>query len=241
MSEIETQITIENEAPFEAPPVAESSIVRISSRTAVILLLFTVVFTALMAATYFGTKPAIDASARAEKMKLIDEVLPKAYYDNDLLADDITLPPVAALGLTDPSTAYRARKDGQPAALVIEAAAPDGYSGRIGLLLAVDTTGRLVAVRVTGHKETPGLGDYIDPKKDKNKASPWIAQFNGKALGEIAREQWKVKKDGGVFDAHVGATISARAVTNAGGRALDWLVPRRERLFALPADGKFEE
>lgn len=241
MSDTQNQSAAETEVAFEAPPVPESSIVRISFRTAIILLLFTVVFTALMAATYFATKPAIDESARAERMKLIDDVLPKASYDNDLLADDITLPPVAALGLADTSTVYRARRGGQPAALVIEAAAPDGYSGRIGLLLAVDTSGKLIAMRVTGHKETPGLGDYIDPKKDKNKASPWIGQFNGKSLGEVALDLWKVKKDGGVFDARVGATISARAVTNASGRALDWLGPRREQLFATPANARFEE
>lgn len=226
--------------PIEVPPPAESSILRISARTATILLLFTLVFTALMAATYFATRPAIEQSARAEKMKLIGEVLPHERYDNDLLADGVALPPIAALGLDDPSTAYRARKGGRPVALVVEAAAPDGYSGRIGLLLAVDADGRLLAMRITQHKETPGLGDYIDPRKDKNKARPWIDQFDGKSLDEIKPEQWKVKKDGGVFDAHTGATISARAVINASGRALAWLRDNRDQLFQLPAGGRLE-
>lgn len=226
--------------PIEVPPPAESSILRISARTATILLLFTLVFTALMAATYFATRPAIEQSARAEKMKLIGEVLPHERYDNDLLADGVALPPIAALGLDDPSTAYRARKGGRPVALVVEAAAPDGYSGRIGLLLAVDADGRLLAMRITQHKETPGLGDYIDPRKDKNKARPWIDQFDGKSLDEIKPEQWKVKKDGGIFDAHTGATISARAVTNASGRALAWLRDNRDQLFQLPAGGRLE-
>ena len=48
------------------------------------------------------------------------------------------------------------------AALVFEAAAADGYSGHIGLILAVRESGELVAVRVTQHKETPGLGDYVE-------------------------------------------------------------------------------
>jgi Na+-translocating ferredoxin:NAD+ oxidoreductase subunit G len=227
--------------PIEVPPPAESSILRISSRTATILLLFTLVFTALMAATYFATRPAIELSARTEKMKLIGEVLPHDLYDNDLLGDDVALPPIAALGLDDPSSVYRARKDGRPVALVIEAAAPDGYSGRIGLLLAVGIDGRLLAMRVTQHKETPGLGDYIDPRKDKNKTHPWIDQFKDKSLDEIKPEQWKVKKDGGVFDAHTGATISARAVTNASGRALAWIDDHRNQLFALPAGARLEQ
>jgi electron transport complex protein RnfG len=227
--------------PIEVPPPAESSIISISARTATVLLIFTLVFTALMAATYFATKPTIEQSARAERMKLIGEVLPRDAYDNDLLADSVRLPPVAALGLDDTSTIYRARKHGRPVALVIEAAAPDGYSGRIGLLLAIGADGRLLAMRVTQHKETPGLGDYIDPRKDRNKAKPWIDQFERKGFDDVRPNQWKVRKDGGVFDAHVGATISARAVTNAGGRALAWTNERQRKLFQLPAGNRLEE
>jgi electron transport complex protein RnfG len=228
-------------AHLDVPPPEDSSIVVISGRTAVILLLFTLVFTALMAATYFAAKPSIDASAREEKLKLIGEVLPKDAYDNDLLADTVKLPPMPALGLADASLAYRARKENNPVAMVIEAAAPDGYSGRIGLILAVDTAGRLLAVRVSGHKETPGLGDYIDPKKDRNKQRPWITQFNRLGHDIVAAGQWKVKKDGGRFDAPTGATISARAVTNATGRAVVWAAGNTEKLFALPANADWKE
>jgi electron transport complex protein RnfG len=162
-------------------------------------------------------------------------------YDNDLLADAVTLPPQKELGSTEPTRLYRARKGGQPVALVLEATAPDGYSGRIGLVLAVDVEGRLAAVRVTGHKETPGLGDYIDPKKDKNKASPWIAQFNGQGYDLTLGGRWKVRKDGGEFAYHTGATISARAVTNATGKAVLWAAERRDRLLALPVGSSLEE
>lgn len=214
--------------------------VRISFSSAVVLLLFTLVFTGLMAMTYKATKPILDASAQAEKLKMINEVLPPASYDNDLLADGIDLPPLKELGLDDVSKLYRARKDGQPVALVLEAAAPDGYSGRINLVLAMDAEGRLKAVRVTGHKETPGLGDYIDPKKDKNKAEPWIGQFNDKGHDLALGGLWKVKKDGGQFTYRTGATISARAVTNASGKAMAWAAERREKLFTLPVGAKLE-
>lgn len=219
----------------------ESSVLRIATRTAAIMLAFTLIFTALMAGTYRATAPLVAASALAEKLRLIGEVLPPGAYDNDLMADAISLPPTKALGLDDETRLWRARKDGAPAALVLEAAAPDGYSGRIGLILAVAADGRLISIRVTSHKETPGLGDYIDPKKDRNKARPWITQFNGLGFDTVARDKWRVKKDGGRFDQMAGATISARAVTNAGGRALAWTVENRDRLFALPADSRFDE
>ena len=214
------------------------NVVRISTSTALVLLLFTLVFTALMAATYQFTKPTIDANALAAKLDLIGSVLAPAAYDNDLLKDSIDLPATPELGTEGPSRVYRARQGGAPAALVLEAAAPDGYSGRIELLIAVRASGELAAVRVTGHRETPGLGDYIDPKKDKNKQHPWIRQFDDLGFDRVKREEWHVKKDGGRFEARAGATISARAVTNAVGRALQFALDNRERLFAAKQQEK---
>ena len=224
--------------------MTEQNAARASLRTAAILTVFTLVFTTLMAATYKATKPAIDTSAEAEKMKLVGEVLPDALYDNALLADWVDVAPRAELGLAaqdDPIRLFRARKAGAPAALVFEAVAPDGYGGRIRLILAVGADDRMIGVRVVGHKETPGLGDYIDPKKDRNKAAPWIRQFDAKGFGEVASAEWKVRKDGGRFDARAGATISARAVTNAVGRALRFAAGNRDKLYALPAQSRLEK
>ncbi len=218
----------------------DSGAFRISVRTAAIMLAFTVVFTAVMAGVYLLTAPLVAASAQKEKLALIGEVLPADLFDNALLDDWIEVAGVRELGSSAPMRLYRARKNGEPAALVIEAAAPDGYSGRIDLLLAVKASGELLAVRVTGHRETPGLGDYIDPRKDKNKAHPWIAQFNNLGFDTVPREKWRVKKDGGRFDQRAGATISARAVTNASGRALAWALQNRDKLFTLPANSRLE-
>ena len=219
----------------------EPSIVRISTRTAIILLIFTLAFTGLMAGTYKLTAPMLAASAQAEKLRLINEVLPAAAYDNDLLADNVTLPPQTPLNTRGDSTVYRARKGSEPVALIFETVARDGYSGNISMVLAVAADGRLLALRVTQHKETPGLGDYIDPKKDRNKRSPWINQFANTGFDTVPREKWRVKKDGGRFDQVSGATISARAVTNASRRALEWAVARSDALFALSTGSRYED
>lgn len=226
-----------------APPAGSpaTSAPRIALRTALILLTFTLVFTALMAGVYQLTQPVLQATAADAKRRLIAEVLPPDAYDNDLLVDALDLPPTAELGTSEVTRLYRARRNGEPAALVFEAAAADGYSGRIGLILAVRADGRLAAVRVTQHKETPGLGDYIDPKKDKNKAAPWIGQFSGRSLDDPPAAKWRVKKDGGVFDQRAGATISARAVTQATARALAWALAHGERLYILPAGTTYQE
>lgn len=212
--------------------VKEFSASGMAIRTALILFVFVIIFTGLLSAAYLWTKPAIEASAVEEKMKLINEILPGSEYDNALLADTVPLPATKALNLDEPSTVYRARKNGQPAALVFEAVAPDGYAGKIRLILAIRADGQVAGVRVTQHKETPGLGDYVDPKKDKNKARPWITQFVGMSLAEVTDKDWKVKKDGGRIDYHAGATVTPRAVSKAVFKAVQWAAANREQLFA---------
>lgn len=215
-----------SEAPAATPTAAVAPAIpeirsapMVSMRTALVLLVFTLAFTALMAGTYTLTKAPIAASAEAAKREVLAGVLPADAYDNDLLQDSQVLPAEAAFGQSAPFTVYRARKQGVPVALIAEIAAPDGYSGRIELIAAFAPNGDVLAARVTRHKETPGLGDYIDLAKDKQKDHPWITQFNGQGPAQVDEAQWRVKKDGGRFDQRAGATISARAVTNALGRA----------------------
>ncbi len=203
-----------------------------AARTAAILFIFVIIFTGLLSAAYQWTKPALEASAAEEKMKLIDEVLPRSEYDNALLQDSQSLPPTQALGLTDASTIYLARKAGEPVAAVFEAVAPDGYAGKIRLIIAVRADGQVAGVRVTQHKETPGLGDYVEVKKDKNKARPWITQFNGMALAQVPDKEWKVKKDGGRLDYYAGATVTPRAVSKAVFKAVKWFDGQRDQLFS---------
>ena len=218
----EVQPAVEPTAP-SAPAMA--------ARSALILIVFVAVFTGLLAAAYLRTKPALEATALAEKTKLIDEVLPKTAYDNDPLKDAVQIAAVAALGLDEPSTVYRARRAGEPAAAVVEAVAADGYSGRIRLLLAIAADGTVLGVRVTEHRETPGLGDYIEPKKDKNKERPWISQFNGLSPAALSEREWRVRKDGGRFDSVAGATVTPRAIVKAVRKAALWLADNREQVF----------
>ena len=210
----------------------EPTAATMAARTAAILFLFVIIFTGVLSGAYLWTKPALEASAAEEKMKLIDEVLPRSAYDNVLLKDSITLPASPLLGTDEATTAYRARKGTQPVALVLEAVAPDGYSGKIRLILAVNLDGSIAGVRVTQHRETPGLGDYIEPKKDRNKERPWITQFNGHAYAGATDREWKVKKDGGQFDSVAGATVTPRAVIKAVRKATKYVAENHEALHA---------
>lgn len=202
-------------------------------RTSTILFVFALVATALLAFTFTRTYPTIERSEQAAKLARLNQVLPPALYDNDLLTSRKTLPADEDLGTQQPSTLWIARRAGAVSAVVIEAVAPDGYSGDIELLIGMDVNGKLTGVRVTAHRETPGLGDYIDRNK-----SPWIEQFVGKSLTQPTEKKWTVTKDGGSFDARAGATITPRAVVKAVKHALEYFAKHRTTIIASTGPAK---
>ncbi|NOT68060.1 MAG: electron transport complex subunit RsxG [Methylophilaceae bacterium] len=211
--------------------------------TTAIMVLFTMVGTALLAFTYFSTKTPIEASEAEARLTLLNEVLPPSLHDNNLLKDTVEIAAGGLLGNTSKTLAYRARLSEKPAAVVLEAIAPDGYSGEIKLLIAIRHDGSLAGVRVLAHRETPGLGDYIDIAH-----SDWIKHFDnqslaktqdGKALeNEAQDEYWKVKKDGGNFDYMAGATITPRAVVKAVHQTLQYFQAHQNELFAAAGEQK---
>jgi Na+-translocating ferredoxin:NAD+ oxidoreductase subunit G len=196
-------------------------------RTATNLLFFTVIGTAILAFTFNLTHERIAQSEEAAKLKLISQVAPLTLYDNELIKDTLILPASPQLGTGLNTVAYRGRLQGQPSVVVIEAIAPDGYSGKISLIVAINYDGIISGVRVVAHKETPGLGDYIDIAKNK-----LINLFSGTSHQRYAEEEWKVKKDGGQIDYMAGATITPRAVAKAVHNALHYFEENKNQLFA---------
>lgn len=140
---------------------------------AINLLTFTIVCTAILAFTFNQTRAPIAKSEEEEKLKLLVQLLPPDLFDNNVVRDALPLKADVLLGTTKDSTAYRARLHGKHSAVVLEAIAPDGYSGKIFLLVAIKANGEIAGVRVASHRETPGLGDYIELGK-----SNWIRNFD---------------------------------------------------------------
>lgn len=197
-------------------------------RDASILAGFALFFTALMAGAYWLTRDTVVRNEMDARARLVAQVLPVGSFDNDLLADGRSLSAANSrqLGVDGIAHVYLAKKSGQVVAAVLETVAPDGYAGQIKLLVAVGRDGRVQGVRVVSHKETPGLGDYIDVAK-----SGWIHQFEGKSLQQPAAERWRVRKDGGGFDSNAGATISPRAVIRAVKGTLDFAQANQQQIF----------
>ncbi len=200
-------------------------------RTAALLVAFAVAGTGILAATESVTHETIAENERKAVVRTIDALVPVTSRDNDVFADRITIVAPESLGTDKPQTVYRARRMGEPVAVVMESVAPDGYSGAIRLLLAITADGTLAGVRVVSHRETPGLGDYIEEEK-----SNWILSFLGLSLSNPTRSGWRVKKDGGVFDQVSGATITPRAVVKAVHKTLQYFSQHKEQIFEQPAN-----
>ena len=205
-------------------------IARSTLQTAANLVFFAAIGTAVLSSTFFLTHDKIVKSEEAEKLKLITQIVPPELFDNNVIQDTVTIEDDPLLNNNGKTLAYRASLKGAPTAVVLEAVAPDGYSGKINLILAVRASGELAGVRVVSHKETPGLGDYIELPK-----SPWIKTFDGKSREVYKDTDWTVKKDGGQFDYVAGATITPRAVVKAVNKALQYFAANRDKLFSASA------
>lgn len=189
------------------------------SKNSFILGAFAVVTAGVLAATFLLTKDKIAAAEKRAAQKALTEIIPQNRHDNDMLEEVWQIPEshLAKLGLKKPTAIHIARKNGQAIAVVIPSIAPDGYSGDIKLITGINIDGSIAGVRVLSHKETPGLGDKVDLKKNN-----WILSFNDSSLAAPELEAWKVKKDGGHFDQFTGATITPRAVVKRVKQTLEY-------------------
>ena len=201
--------------------------------TALNLMFFAVIGTALLALIYNLTHEPIARSEEKEKLNLVRQIVPTAAYDNDIIKDTAQLAPDKLLGNDEATVVYRGRLNNQPSIAVLQVIAPDGYSGKIQFIIAIYRDGKIGGVRVVSHKETPGLGDYIEIGKSK-----WITGFNDASLENPKHSDWQVKKDGGTFDYMAGATITPRAMVKAVHKALQYFAQHREELFAKDGAGK---
>jgi electron transport complex protein RnfG len=204
-------------------------------RAALLLATCALLAATLLAGTHALTAERIAEQNRRAQAAALAIVLPPARHDNDPLSDAIAVHAPSWLGSEIPLRAWRARRGGVPAALVLEAVAPDGYAGPIRLLVGIDARGRVLGVRITEHRETPGLGDAIDAGK-----SDWVEHFNGRSLHDPDRERWRVRRDGGDFDQFAGATITPRAVLKALRRLQDYVVRHGAELYDAPPGAALE-
>lgn len=179
------------------------------THNAKILATFAICCTFIVGLVHYVTKDEITKQAELNLLKTLHSIIEPNRLNNDLYHDClITSDPLLGTGIEQ--TIYLARFNERPVAAAITTTAPDGYSGNILLLVAINIDGSISGVRTLKHNETPGLGDKIERRK-----SDWITTFSNEIFEGENDKRWAVKKDGGMFDQFTGATITPRAVVNA--------------------------
>lgn len=192
-------------------------------RSTLLLPLLAALGTLLIGITAYFTRPAIDAARHAQAQAVYFELLSLSPADHIAL-EAIATNDSALLGLRAPAqiqVAYRQNQNTrEPIGLVLPLTARDGYNGDIDLLVAIDSSGRIVRVRALTHRETRGLGDAIDSDKSR-----WIEQFTGKTFDDSAVDQI------------TGATITSRAVVESVRRALQYFAQHKDQLMHEASTG----
>lgn len=205
-------------------------------KTAGTLIAFALVGTAMLAYVFIITQEPIALSEEKARLALFKQILPENTYDNNVLKDELIIGPSKLLGNTLPTKANIAKRGNKTIGVILEAVAHDGYAGDIKLLIAIRADATISGVRVLTHKETPGLGDYIDIIH-----SDWIKQFNNESFIKTPAQQWKVTKDGGNFEFMAGATITPRAVIKAISKALQYFEENKQSLLNAQNAKKMSE
>jgi len=204
--------------------------VRSMLRSAAALGLVAILGTTLLSGVNRLTAARIAEQERRVVLEQLNQIIHPDRYDNALQDDWFIFSDEAHFPQGQRVVAYRARSGDDPVAVILRFAAVDGYNGRIDLLLGIAADGRVAGVRVTSHRETPGLGDAIEADK-----SDWVLAFDGASLERPAPSGWTVRRDGGAFDQFTGATITPRAIVKAVRKTLEFVQAEGERLYTAKA------
>jgi len=203
------------------------------AKSAAVLWLYAMIAGVLTVGLYLYTKDTIAEQRRLAQVRALTQIIDHNRYDNKLLEATVVLPDPEQLGQPEGAEGYLAKRAGEVTAVILPLTVADGYSGEMRLIVGIESKGKITGVRVLSHNETPGLGDKVEARK-----SDWIHTFVGRSLTDPEQSQWKVKKDGGVFDQFTGATITPRAVVKGVLNSLHYFEQYQQRLTVPGASDK---
>ena len=115
-------------------------------RSAATLGLIAVIGTSLLTGVDRLTAKRIAAQERRVILEQLGQIVPQSH-DNDLLQDRISFRDEGFFPRGQTVQAYRARREGEPQAVVLRFRAVNGYSGDIILLAGINHDGSLRGVR----------------------------------------------------------------------------------------------
>ena len=208
--------------------MSEQTIIKTGATLAVIA----AICTTLVAATYQITRERIVANDKALLEQALQPALAGVFYEGGVSESRLVMLPPHDLPGSDAALIYRVYAQDKPVAALFAVTARDGFSGLIRILVGVEFDGTITGVRILQHRETPGLGDKIEPER-----SDWIFQFDGRSMGNPGATGWAIRNDGGDFDQLTGASVTPRAVITAIRDTLLYFEAHRDEIFAAESTG----
>lgn len=171
-----------------------------------VLLTITTVAAVAVGGVYWLTKKPIEIAGQAKVNDAIAQVMPN--FDNQPAQERM----MVSVGGGDSLVVYPAMLGGKVQGYAIETFSKNGFGGDLRLMVGIMANGQISSIAVIEQKETPGLGDKIEPSK-----SDFGVQFQGKNPKDF---KLAVRKDGGDVDAITASTITSRAYVDAVLRAV---------------------
>ena len=205
-----------------------------NKKSIIIFITISVITVFIVTSVYLLAQNKITENKENHQKSILNKILSSdsIKYNNNILKSIIYIKNNQYLKSQDYLPVYIATFNNKITAIIIETIAPDGYNGKINVLVALKPnfqnikSSKIINIKITNHEETPGLGD----KFDENKYHLMNPQNNKK---------WTVKKDynDAIIDSWTGATITPRAITKAAYNVLLFF----EKNYKTIIDTKYKE
>ncbi len=153
-----------------------------SIRFSLTLFLICLVSAGLLSWVFSIAEPKIIEQKRQEEKRAIEEVLPRGVEEIEKIQEEDLI-------------FYKAKDKAGNLVAYVFIAEGVGYSDDIRTTVAITSQGRIIAVKILEHRETPGIGSQI--LEDE-----FLNQFKNKDISDD-------------FDAITGATTSSSAVIDS--------------------------
>ncbi len=174
----------------------------------VILVVISVVTTALLAITNFVSSPIIAAnqaaSANATRKELLAEADSFSLVEGDYLTS------------SDQSAKVTEVYEADNGVGMVLTVVTKSFGGDLTMMVGMDTDGAVTGVKVTDSSDTPGVGS-------KDTQPDYLAQYDGLTTltSENVKKETSVTSDGTAFEYITGASVSGTAIHKGVYLALD--------------------
>ena len=146
-----------------------------SLRVIILVAIMAITASVIVSGSYEISHEKILKNEQNQQLATLDELLQNSSYD-EIIENFNSTDSINIIENSEPRPLYIAIRNNAATAVIYSAGSSQGYNGPIDMLIGISMDGNVMGVRITNHRETPGLGDLIEIEK-----SDWITHFNQKS------------------------------------------------------------